>query len=94
MSETRRLRRGEEYGACDAADREKGICPSVKFATKVFVPKRTKTGENVNAAKAWQERLSQSGKNRAIAKGRIVSQFNADNYIESRYAERRTAFVK
>ena len=58
MSEPRRSRRGEGYGACDAADREKGICPSAKFATKVFVPKRTKAGENVIAAKVWQERLS------------------------------------
>ena len=39
-------------------DREKGICPSVKFAMKVFIPKRPKMSENVNAAKAWQERLS------------------------------------
>ena len=31
---------------------------------------RTKVGENVIAAKAWQERLSQSGKNKAIAKKR------------------------
>ncbi len=52
MSETRRVRRGEGYGACDAADREKVICPSAKFAMKVFIPKRTKMGENVIAAKA------------------------------------------
>ena len=58
MSETRRVRRGEGYGACDAADREKGICPLAKFATKVFVPKRTKVGENASVAKTWQERLS------------------------------------
>ena len=58
MSEPRRVRRGEGYGACDAADREKVICPSAKFAMKVFVPKRTKAGENIIAAKTWQERLS------------------------------------
>ena len=58
MSETRRVQRGERYGACDAADREKVIFPLAKFATKVFIPKRTKAGENVIAAKAWQERLS------------------------------------
>ena len=58
MSETRRSRRGEGYGACDAADREKVICPSAKFATKVLTTERTKTGENAIAVKAWQERLS------------------------------------
>ncbi len=55
---------------CYAADREKVICPLVKFATKVFVPKRTKAGENVIAAKAWQERLSlkrQKQSNREMA---------------------------
>ena len=51
MSETRRVRRGEGYGACDAADREKVICPLAKFAMKVFIPKRTKMGENDSEAK-------------------------------------------
>ena len=58
MSETRRVRRGEGYGACDAADREKGICPLVKFATKVLTTERIKIGENASVAKTWQERLS------------------------------------
>ena len=58
MSKTRRERRGEGYGACDAADREKGICPLVKFATKVLTTERTKMGCNVSVAKTWQERLS------------------------------------
>ena len=74
MSETRRVRRSEGYGVCDAADREKGICPSVKFATKVFIPKRTKMGENAIAAKAWQERLSgkrQKQSNRDLTKSII-----------------------
>ncbi len=70
MSEPRRVRRGEGYGACDAADREKVICPSVKFAMKALTTERTKMGGNVSVAKTWQERLSQSGKIRAIAKGR------------------------
>ena len=56
----------------------------MKFATKVFIPKQAKMSENVNAAKAWQERLSQNGKNRAIAKQQICLQLNVDNYIESR----------
>ena len=71
MSETRRVRRGEGYGACDAADREKGICPLVKFATKVLTTERTKAGGNVSAAKAWQERFSwkrQKQDNRDITK--------------------------
>ena len=32
-------------------DREKVICPSAKFATKVFIPKRTKMSENDSEAK-------------------------------------------
>ena len=71
MSETRRVRRGEGYGACDAADREKGICPSVKFATKVLTTERIKMGKNVSVAKTWQERLSgkrQKQSNRDITK--------------------------
>ena len=84
MSEPRRSRRGEGYGACDAADREKGICPLVKFATKVLTTERIKIGENVSVAKTWQERLSQSGKNMAIAKRRICLQLYADNFIKSR----------
>ncbi len=67
-------------------DREKEICPLVEFAMKVLTTERTKVGGNASVAKTWQERLSQSGKNRTIMKGRIVSQFNADNYIESRDA--------
>ena len=51
MSETRRVRRGEGYGACDAADREKVICPSVKFATKVLTIEQTKMGDNDSEAK-------------------------------------------
>ena len=74
-------------------DREKVICPSVKFATKVFIPKRAKTGENANAAKAWQERLSVKRQNRAIAKGRICYLLSMDNCIEPRDAEQCTAFV-
>ena len=58
MSETRSVRRGEGYGACDAADREKVICPLAKFAMKVLTTERTKTGGNVSVAKTWQERLS------------------------------------
>ena len=33
---------------------------------------QTKAGGNASVAKAWQERLSQSGKNWAIAKRRIL----------------------
>ena len=73
MSETRRVRRGEGYEACDAADREKVICPLAKFATKVFIPKRTKMSENANAAKAWQERLS--GKRRKQGNRETVNLF-------------------
>ena len=93
MSKTQRVRRGKGCGACDAADREKVICPSVKFATKVFIPKRTKMGGNVSAAKTWQERLSQSGKNMAIAKGRICYLRSMDNYVKQRDAEQRTIFT-
>ena len=58
----------------------------MKFAMKVFIPKQAKMGENANAAKAWQERLSQSGKNMAIAKGRIYYLRSMDNRIKPRDA--------
>ncbi len=58
MSEPRRSRRGEGYGACDAADREKVICPLAKFATKVLTTEQIKMGGNDSEAKPGQERLS------------------------------------
>ena len=70
MSETRRVRRGEGYEACDAADLEKGICPSAKFATKVLMPKQAKMSENDSEAKtgsgtAFTKRQKQSNRETA-----------------------------
>ena len=66
MSESRRSRRGEGYGACDAADREKGICPLAKFATKRS-PLKAKLcgGEEVTVSVAFI-RSTALGKNNSL----------------------------
>ena len=50
-------------------------------------------GSNISAAKTWQERFSQSSKNKPIAKGRTCLQFYVDNYIKQRCVVQQTAII-